>query len=264
MKVVTYCKNSTILEAWAVIVGKPGPLDDAETGALEFAAKKRLGSLRKEPAVVLVESANRDIVPPFWREQLSWDDSRYLARFGHRYLSVHYLRRGEDKYETHTKTLEPSVEVWLDIFGATLGESKVQYPVERVSFGYDNAFEFPAAGFDLSRYFKINVGIGAAAASDGLAILEINFRLFYGDKKSPVAVNLIVQSDPGSVQLIQVRTKVEAHRPIVGDCLFVEKDKLTTLLKEAKEAAKSVFFDIATDETHRIMGAQYDSHAAAG
>lgn len=263
MKTVTYCTNSTIAEAWAVIVGKPGALNDAEAGALEFSAQQRLGPLRKEPAIVLVESANRDIVPPFWREQLSWSDGRYLARFGHRYLSVHFLRRGDEKYETYATTLQPKVEGWLDTFRATLGGDKAQYPVERVSFGYDNALEFPAADFDLSRYFKINVGIGAEAAGNGLAALEVNFRASQGEKKLPVSVNLMVQADPAVPQQVRVRTKVEAHVPVVSDCSFVEKAKLLALLAEAKEAAKTVFFDIATDETHRIMGVQYARDATA-
>jgi hypothetical protein len=263
MKKVTYCTNSTIAEAWAVIVGKPGSVNDAEAGAIEFSAQQRLGPLRKEPAIVLVESANRDIVPPFWREQLSSREGRYLARFGHRYLSVHFLRRGEDKYETYARTLQPSVEGWLDTFSATLGTGKAQYPVERVSFGYDNAFEFPVADFDLSRYFKLNVGIGAESAGNGLSALEINFRASQGEKKLPVSVNLMVHGDPTVPQQVRVRTKVEAQVPVVNDCSFVEKAKLMVLLAEAKEAAKTVFFDIATDETHRIMGAQYARDAAA-
>ncbi|ETX09346.1 MAG: hypothetical protein ETSY2_00005 [Candidatus Entotheonella gemina] len=55
MRPVTYCKNSTITEAWAEVLGLPGEPDQEEVAALAHMAKKRFGNLRKIPSVVLMQ-----------------------------------------------------------------------------------------------------------------------------------------------------------------------------------------------------------------
>lgn len=257
MKSVAYCDNSTIVEAWAVLLGVPGTPDDAEVGALTFAAKKRFGTLKREPAIVLVGASNREVIPPFWREQLSWDDGEHLARIGHRYLSVHYLQRDLRRYARYETSLRKEIEYWLDAYQETMSGVRDVSPVERIGFGYVNAFSFPASDFDLSRYFKLHIGIDSAAAVSGLAALEVDFQIADNTATRAVSVNVLVRPEPADPTRVQVRTRVEALVPSAG-LTFVEKELLLTEIGNARLHAKTVFFDLATEETHKLMGAHYD------
>ena len=102
--VVTRCTNSTVTEAWATVLGAPARVSQHESGALVHMAQKKLPPLEPVPAVVLAQVGDHP-APPFWREQFGWDNGRYLARAGHRYLSVHFLKRAE-KYDTKGRLLQ--------------------------------------------------------------------------------------------------------------------------------------------------------------
>jgi len=106
-KNVTYCTNSTITEAWTFVHGLPAAVNDAEMGALRHAAQKQLPGLKVLPGTVVVRRPQDGLAPPFWVYQLTWDDGRLRARLGHRYLSVHYLRR------VFSRRTNPSRRIWL-------------------------------------------------------------------------------------------------------------------------------------------------------
>jgi len=256
---VEYCQNSTITEAWSVITGSPGEVRDADAGALENTASKSLGNFQVQPSFVVVERKEEgNIVPSFWHKQLSYENGKYAVRLGHRYLSVHFIKKGADKYDTYDKSLAPQIGTWLDAYANTVSGREEPVLVERAGFGYVNAFRFPVADFDLSRYFKVSFGTGAESTANGVATLDIKFRLNYAEDTS-VEVNIGVAPESPEPGHISVVTKVEADKPIDNECSFEEKDKILDYVRKAKEAAKSVFFDLATDETHKIMGAKYDS-----
>jgi uncharacterized protein (TIGR04255 family) len=256
MKAVTYCTNSTITEAWGLILGLPGELDEEEIGALAHFGKKRFGHFERIPSVVLVQRPKAGPAPPFWQQQLTWDDGRLLARIGHRYLSVHFLNRGDRRYQTYEQSLQPAVKGWLETYDETLLGSREQYPLDRIGFGYVNTFHFPAPGFDLSKYFRVSLGIGVQTAQKGLLALETNFRLFDESRAADVIVNLLVNTGVDEGRQLQVQTKVVAERRGTDEHSFKDQESIFAELLRAKEAAKAMFFDFATEETHRIMGAQ--------
>lgn len=256
MKDITYCTNSTIIEAWAVIIGFPGKVDSQESEAIVYNARKVFGDFETQPSVVFVERSGIEAVPAFWRQQLAWQNGTYLARVGHRYLSVHFIKRHEQKYETYDMSLKPQIEHWLSAFQNTLAGVPNAYPIERVGFGYVNEFFFPEANFDLSRYLKLNVGVGGECAKDGIVALEINTELVHQATKAHVYVNVLVRPDGPDSGRVIVRTKVEAQKRIDQDHLFTDKGALLNQIATVKAVAKNVFFDLATEETHKIMGAQ--------
>jgi hypothetical protein len=259
MKTVTYCTHSTITEAWGLILGLPGKPDEEEVSALAHWGRKRFGHLQKLPSVVVMQWPNADLVSPFWQQQLTWDESRLLARIGHRYLSVHFLKKGDERYRTYQESLQPAVAGWLETYDETLLGTREQYPVDRIGFGYVNTFQFPALDFDLSKYFRLSLGIGVEAAQKGLLDLETNFRLFDAAHAADVVINLLVHTEEDEGRQLQVQTKIVAERRGIEECSFKDKDKILVELLRAKKAAKSMFFDFATEETHKIMGAQYAS-----
>jgi uncharacterized protein (TIGR04255 family) len=259
MKVVTYCKNSTITEAWGSVRGLPAELDEEEVGALAHFGRKRFGGLQRQPSVVVMQRPKSEPVPPFWQQQFTWDDRHHLVRIGHRYLSVHFLAQGDKRYETYEKSLKPALEGWLATYEETLLGASDQYPLDRVQFGYVNTFHFPVLGLDLSKYFRLSLEIGVEAAQKGLLALETNFRLFDELHASDVIINLLVNSRPDEDQQLRVQTKVVAERRGIEEYSFKDSERILEDLLRAKEAAKAMFFDFATEETHRLMGAQYAS-----
>ncbi len=259
MRTVTYCTNSTITEAWGVVLGLPGELDAEEVGALAYFGRKRCGPFERVPSVVLVQRPAVGPVPPFWQQQLTWDHGRLLARLGHRYLSVHFLQKGDSRYHTYETSLQPAIRGWLETYDETLLGPPEHYPLDRVGFGYVNTFHFPASGFDLSTYFRVSMGIGVQTADTGLLALETNFRLFDASRSTDVIVNLSVNSGGEEGLQLQVQTKIVAERRSAEEGSLKDQASILAELVSAKEAAKAMFFDLATDETHRIMGAQYAS-----
>ena len=252
---VEYCENSTIVEAWAVILGLPGPVDPGDPVVLERAAKRQYESLRRVPAIVAVD-AHGEAVSPFWNHQVAWNEGRRLARFGHRYLSVHFIRQGEGRYTQFGEVLEPPIREWVDIYtGATEGD----HPVDRIGFGYVNRFTFGADDFDLSKYFAINVGVDVGAEDAGLLGLSAAFRFFDESKTMYLNVELSAEAVPGDQRVIGVTTKVFAERRGVEQLSFGNGEQLLDQVRLTKEAAKDAFFSLATEETHAMMGVVHAS-----
>jgi hypothetical protein len=256
---VEYCENSTITEAWAVVHGTPGLVQDSEAGALENYASKKIGKFETKPSVVIFEVKDKDnAVPSFWRRQLSWNNDIHRCRIGHRYLSVHFLKQGDRKYETYEQSLKPQIEQWLNCYKETVSGQQEQYPIEKVLFGYINLFKFPGKDFDLSRYFKVNFATGLKSADAGLGNLDITFSVL----NPSVTINVRVSPASPDLEAIIVTTRVEAQKIVEGVCSFENDDKLLELIGEMKNAAHSVFFDLATQETHDLMGAKYVKRTA--
>ena len=111
-----YCEKSTITEAWAIVLGLPGALDKNSGPILAHLAEDAIEGLTERPAPLAFSVSPPGLTPPFWNQQFAWDSDRYAARFGHRYLSVHFVRRDEGtRYETYAKTMEPWIRKWLDL-----------------------------------------------------------------------------------------------------------------------------------------------------
>lgn len=221
-------------------------------------AQKKLPPLEPAPTVVFAQVGDQP-APPFWREQFAWDNGRYLARAGHRYLSVHFLKR-PDKYDTFSTSIEPAIRAWLDAAAAAYGDDPESYPVDRVSYGYVNTFEFPTTDFDLSKFFQLNFGADVPSAKGGLAGLEVRFRFMdSGLANTLVTVQLVVlPRGPDEANGLAVQTKVNAETHGFEGLGFGAVDAVLAAIVAAKEAAKRVFFEIATPDTHTLMGAQYD------
>jgi hypothetical protein len=257
---VKYCENSTITEAWTTIMGLPAPLDETDAPLMTRTAKETIEGLEVKPAVVAV-LARKDLAAPFWSQQLGWDGERYLARYGHRFLSVHFIRQGEERYQTFAKTVQPSIEIWLDIYRQAFSRSAEKHLVNIVGFGYVNTFDFEPKGFDLSRYFKLNFGVDVGAGEAGLLGLNTGFRFYDSRQDMYLSVNLGVESPTPEHPMAQVVTKVSAERRGLENVSFANKNCLVELVVAAKEAANETFFGFATQETHDIMGVVTDADA---
>ena len=256
-KRVVYCKSSTITEAWALVLGLASEPNRDEVDALPAAAHKRLGSTARDPAFIVVQGLkDRSKTPPHWNQQRSWNGRRQLARIGHQYLSVHYLANEESRYSRYEECLQHPLEAWLDSYGEVLTREPAAYPLSSVVFGYVNKFDFPIENFDLSRFFRISVGIGADTPASELVGLDAGFRYINGmaEVTMRVAVDTVL-ADEGRISVL---TTVTAERD-AEKYSFKDKEAILATVLQAKESAKDGFFSVATDETHTLMGAQYAS-----
>lgn len=257
---ITYCENSTIAEAWGVIWGLPARLDDTDAAVLLRAARERIHDLQQKPVIVAV-NPGPDLTPPFWREQVVWDGEQYVARFGHRYLSVHFVRQGEKRYETFETSMKPALDTWIDMYGRSLANGADVHPVDRIAYGYVNAFEFDPEGFDLSRFFKMNFGVKLGGGTDGLDTIDTGCTFVDRGRDAHLSVNLQIRGPSDGAANVRVITKVMAEKRALEGVSYADRAQIDAILLDAKSAAKDTFFDFATGETHAIMGAVNDAPA---
>ena len=255
---VSYCSDSTIIEAWATVRGVPVPLDEDEAPGLVLAAKKVIPTLADEASVVVARIPDpRQPVPAFWNRQVSWDQGRCLSRVGHRYLSVHVLADDGRKYERYEESFLPSFRQWLELFRAFYGGGVIRPQVDAMSFGYVNAFRFPVRDFDLSQAFRLNIGVDVESAKDGLSGMDLRFAFRAGAGEA-VSVQVTVGTLGADLEMLEVKTKVSAESHALGSLFLDDPERIENRVHAAKETAKRVFFEIATASTHEQMGAHYD------
>lgn len=257
---IEYCRKSNISEAWAAVLGLPGPYDDTDAPAIKRQARNQIPGMELRPAVVALEIPPYGPVAPFWSQQLQWDGGSYMSRFGHRYLSVHYLRRAGHQYSTYSETLRPWTTRWLDVYSAALGPSAKNHVVDHVGFGYVNSFTFDAKNFDLSRYFRLNIAVDVGDDGLGLHGLKAVFHLHELSRLMELTVEIEVDAPPESSGQLSVITKVVAQGRRAEELSFADSEALHREISGAKDAAKEAFFGFATDETHAILEAV--EHAA--
>lgn len=260
MSRVIRCETPTITEAWATVLGLPDSFVAEEGPSLAFAARKRLAGSRIEPAVVIADIERHQPVPPFWNHQIFWNNRRFLARVGHRYLSVHVLLGEEAAYETYDASFLPALEPWLqvfqDIYGNDLLEHRVRHGVDRVGYGYVNRFTYPAEGFDLSQSFKLSVGVDIEGAAQGLSSLVVGFSVPEPSGATTTA-QVTIEPDRGDSDTVVVTTKVSTEVGGLPGLLLDDASLIAGEILRAKEIAKHAFFELTTEATRTRLGAQY-------
>ena len=258
---VVHCNKSTIVQAWAALIGTPGPptQDDRFAAVVEWQAGKVFNGMRPVPSIVLVPS-DGDTVEPHWIRQLTWgEQEQYLARFGARYLSVHFLASpasfSEARYRTYEQDLEPMIRGWIESFReACLDDSP---ECSKLVFGYINSFSLPIEDLDISQYFAMDIGLASDVAVNGLSSLSATFGL--PEDEFGHRILIAIEADT-SGDLLTVETRVEASFSYMENLpRFADSPSMLPRIKEVKEAAKSAFFKFATPKTHQLMEATYGS-----
>jgi uncharacterized protein (TIGR04255 family) len=260
MSRVIRCETPTVTEAWATVLGLPVSFIAEEGPSLVFAARKRLAGAQVEPAVVVADIQRHQPVPPFWNHQIFWNDRRFLARVGHRYLSVHFLATEAAAYETYDASFLPALEPWLrvfqDIYGNDLVEHRVRHGIDRIGYGYVNRFTYPAEGFDLSRSFKLSVGVDIDGAAAGLSSLVVGFSV-PESSGATTTTQVTIEPDRAGSDTIVVTTKVSTELGDLPGLLLDDAALIASEILRAKEIAKHAFFELTTEATRTRMGAHY-------
>jgi uncharacterized protein (TIGR04255 family) len=253
---VIHCERPTITEAWATVLGLPVPFVAEEGPSLVLAARKRLPGAQVEPAVVVADIQQRRPVPPFWNHQVSWNDRRFLARIGHRYLSVHFLASVAAAYETYEASFLPALEPWLQVFEDIYANDLLRHRVDRIGYGYVNRFIYPTEGFDLSQSFRLSVGVDIESASEGLSSLEIRVS-FLDPSGATTMAQVTIAPNQENLDTVAVTTKVSTEIGMLAGSFLDEPSSIAKEVMRAKEIAKHAFFELTTEATRTQLGARY-------
>jgi hypothetical protein len=258
---VVHCNKSTIAQAWAAMIGTPGPpsQDNSFAAVLEWQASKIFDGMRPVPSIVIVPSGEK-MIEPHWIRQLTWgEQEQYLARFGARYLSVHFLASSasfsEARYRTYEQDLEPMIRGWIDSFREACLDDLPE--CSKLVFGYINSFSLPIEDVDISQYFAMDIGLSSDFAVNGLSSLSATFVLPEDDYGHRIVI--AIEADT-SGDLLTVETRVEASCSYTNDLpRMADSVAMMPKIKEVKEVAKTAFFNFATPKTHELMEATYDT-----
>lgn len=256
MQRVKYCTNSTISEAWALIQGLPAPLNDLEDKALLHVAAPQFPNIKKVPSLVFAQT-DAGLTAPFWNSQLSWDEGKYQARVGHRYLSAHFIKNSKSKYESYEETLEPQIKKWLELYPKVCQGNRGDYAIGKIASGYINRFEFTRKDFDISEHFNLSVGIETGEVKGDLHEFKSMFRFFDVAESINFSVELSVEEITGSADKLLVTSHVFAEKRELSKLSFLDIAELTKVLRQVKDHAKNAFFEFATQSTKDLMGAKY-------
>jgi uncharacterized protein (TIGR04255 family) len=255
MEDIKFCKNSTITEAWFTLQGVPAKFEPDEIGSINTAAKRRIPHLLTIPTL-LVRSESKSLEPAFWSTNFSWNNGQFQSRIGHKYLSVHTICSSEKKYVDYTSTMKPQIELWLDIVSKQV-QDPVSFQIGSITYGYINTFEFPSKGFDISSYFRVNLGIEIESLQEQVSSLNSNFNFYDSKKNLNVRVSIEVIPSPSNSKNLMVRTHVSSEliNP-PGGININENLKILNKCSEIKDSSKRVFFGFATKKTKSIMEAK--------
>ncbi|MBL8842267.1 MAG: hypothetical protein JNL90_12155 [Planctomycetes bacterium] len=249
---ISRCKKSTIAEAWAVVSGFPAAVVEAEATLIAHFARKTFPGLVTDP-IIVVQAEAQEPTPPFWNQQLRSTDRMRIARFGHRFLAVHFVRAAQQRYETFETSLLPWLSGWLSSLAAAYDDPGAGYPIAKVGFGYINEFDFVAADFDLAKHFRVNVGIDSTTSIEGVEQLGLEFAWSHRDPEARVQVKLKAASLAEDDLRLQVRTQVFVDSPALPGASFTRHEPLIAQVMRTKELAKTTFFALATDSLRASM-----------
>ena len=257
MKKVKYCSNSTISEAWVTIKGGPSHYSEDsqnETAAMIQRLKKNYKDLQTSQTIVVHPSIG-NLSPSFWNKQVVSQSAGVLARFGHKYLGVHKIVGKDGKYETYDKSF---LAIFNDVINCfrDVAIDPEQYQLSSISFGYVNRFNFDSNTFNITDYFKLNVGI-EIDGENLLKALKNGYNFFDEKNQSQLIININIGSDPAS-NSIAASTSFESEKVVSEENLFLTNhESILGIVRSMKEAAKSNFFFFTTEKTHQLMGAVY-------
>lgn len=260
---IDYCKNSTIREALCIIQGKPEKVEESDAGILEKHAKKHYDSLKIElknvPTFVMIPQIEGQKLNPFWSRQKQWGQGKYVARFGHRYLSIHRICNEADKYKTYKDSFKPELEKWLEIYKAALTGENETHPVDLIMFGYINDFILPVADFTLDKYltcsYSLNLNKGIVDAIDRY---NLAFDMVNTKEGINCTLKVKVESLPGN-DTLKLTTEIYSSYQNMQNFSFYS-DNVLEKIEQLKKHAKETFFSFVNqhvrDEILEVVSAK--------
>lgn len=257
MTKVKFCSKSTITEAWVAVLGTESKFNEEEIAAINNEAGKKFSDLKRDPTLLIIQKTDKD-QPAFWTSQFSRNNGMNLTRIGHRYLSVHAISNPmsvDKKYTNYSEVLKPEIDNWLDIYSTVLRQP-ASFAIERIIFGYKNTFLFDTKGFDVSKYFNVNVGVSVGTKKTPFVRVSNSYSLLDESTGSQLNVRIDITPSPTPSKL-HVETTVTAEKSDLKKLVLTQKKEIFKEIQELKETSKSTFFGFATKETHTLMGAEY-------
>ena len=255
---VVRCENPKITEAWCFLLGAPAVFEETDPALIRRFATRSLGELRNRPTFVVRQGVKNAPSAPFWTEEVSWADETHLARFGHRYLSVHFRSTGGHTYTTYAESLRQPIGAWLEALSSFAELSEDDASIQRVGFGYINTFEFDSESFDISEFFRLNFAVEVQGSTMSLTGVESAFQFFDPDEDALIRIEVKIDAGVGEANPVIVRTRVVSDTRVEA-LGFHQPEEVDKSIYRAKELAKGRFFGLATEKTHELLGVVTDA-----
>lgn len=255
---VTYCKNSTLREVHAAIVGLPDVMSPDEFSALRTRISREWPTHEFSSLRALLPSESpigfdpNEVAPPTWFGQVAWDERRWVGRWGHRVVDLHRIVPEGESYQTFVQTMQPTLERWLLVAGEAYQFVGVDPPVATVAFGYLNAFTLEPDAGDLSEWFRFNFAVEAAGVEAGLSELAVAARIPRPEQAARASIHLSARRDDALTR-VTVHTMVDKDVP--QGISFSRPEGLLAEIQHAKDLAKETFFSFVTERALTHMGA---------
>jgi len=246
------CKRSNIQEAWVQILGFPAKYNESIVGFLDISAKQKIKNLQDSDPLLNVVSMDPNENAPFWLKQVTWDKN-LISRFGHKYLSVHFVNNDKSGYRSYSDSLQKSVDIWLGIFSNSLPRPEEE-KVQRILFGYTNMFEISSTEVDISEYLNIQFGISLEDMSpetfDGL---HTHLKISNSTKKIHYEIKVTAEAFE-ELKVSRISTEINAYRLFDGSLGYDSLPLIEKEIRELKDESKEVFFSLLTLKAKEILG----------
>ncbi len=257
MKKILKCQNSLISEAWFVAQGIPAKVEEDEIGSINNEAKKQVEGLKRIPSIVVLPKTEA-VHPPFCTSHFTYLNGTKQSRVGHNYLSVHAICDSKNKYIDYNTSIKPEIIRWLGIQNDGILDP-ARFKLNALSFGYINTFHFAVKTFDISKHFKLNIGLDIQNLNGFMNSLGCTFQFLNPAKNYNTSVRFEVLPTPNDPANLTVRVHTLTEQLGQNNLDISKTDAILKKALELKENSKKSFFDFLTPETTKILDPVYDA-----
>lgn len=260
MKKITYCKKPAIKEAFCLIQGKPAELNKTDAPSLEKQADKHFKSIGQKlenvPTFIMIPEVSGQLMNPFWVAQKKWNNGSNIARYGHRYLSVHRLCSTESQYETYEKSIRQDIIKWIDLYRDVLATEEDPHSIDLISYGYINELDLPFEDFSLNKYVGLLYQLQLDSnTADTLNRMSFAFDLSCSETNIKTAIKVKAQPNLDNSKM---KLNIEIYSSFNSlDGIDFLSNHIMDYVDRLKNHAKDTFFSFVTDHVKNdIMEAE--------
>lgn len=269
-KTVKSCKNCTITEVWAQIIGMPGERKEDPTNPyplfnnLKESLQKSQYQLqwkllpKSDPTLFNIQTGHHTvpISPPFWNGEISWieHNQKKVIRAGHRFFALHTLFNKNSPYINYKESFQNTLKKIIDYI-----EDLNIFEAIQITVRYVNTIEINQTQdgpFDIKNYFNTSV---SSHLTSPLLSTNFNFEFTSPDNRNRIiGINTDIRrgnptthSITNTIQTTGVN-QLEKKMKLNDECIFNE-------IQSIKEELKEVFFGSMTEATkNNIMEVKYE------
>lgn len=264
-KTVKNCKNCTITEVWAQIIGVPKskfdltdpyPLFKNLKNSLEKDGHQLNCTIKYPTGFTPTQTRNTPILNsvPIWNGEIKWKENNItkVLRLGDQFFGLHSLFK-DSPYINYEQSFENSFKKIIGYI-----EEKNTFEAIQIIFRYINTINLTKeqnGNFNIGKYLKAIVGFNL---DQPLLSSVFNYEFMSSIKKNRViGLNTQLGATPKNENKILTIIRTTGVNSLEQK-IKLNNNEIFSEIKDIKDELKKVFFDIMTDHTkNNIMEVQY-------